>query len=306
MGSLSERDRHRLAQLLQEPLIPPRVPAKPQPIPAKRVESKPAPALLREKTSTPPIVNRHSAAHVRQWVAGVAIFGLCLALAGVVAKLKSRPEPTPIRLQVLDQAGQLRIQWDPNSDLVRRAPSAKLFITDGAERLFVTLDSARLRRGAVSYTRHSARVDLRLALTQPDGRSVEEAATFAGTAPQPAEQPRFASVQPQPVAPPAQPSAPPAASTARAASASKPAVAAAAHRARAKPLEQSGTRLPFTCSPGDVFRKTDAPNGWNTFTCRSKNVWSLAPAQSGEARSDSKHNPSATKLTAKPARPSTM
>jgi len=50
----------------------------------------------------------------------------------------------------------------------------------------------------------------------------------------------------------------------------------AAHRSRSKPLLQSGRKLPFICSAGNVFRKTDAPPGWDTFVCRGKNVWSLA------------------------------
>src|SRR5260370_237909 len=44
--------------------------------------------------------------------------------------------------------------------------------------------------------------------------------------------------------------------------------------ARRKPLVQGGASLPFTCSTGDVFHKTDAPPGWDTFACRGKNVWS--------------------------------
>jgi hypothetical protein len=52
-------------------------------------------------------------------------------------------------------------------------------------------------------------------------------------------------------------------------------VAATGHRARRKPRVSSGKQPPFTCSPRDVFHKTDAAPGWNTFTCRGKNVWSI-------------------------------
>jgi hypothetical protein len=51
--------------------------------------------------------------------------------------------------------------------------------------------------------------------------------------------------------------------------------AATGHRARRKPRVSSGKQPPFTCSPGDVFHKTDAAPGWDTFTCRGKNVWSI-------------------------------
>lgn len=52
-------------------------------------------------------------------------------------------------------------------------------------------------------------------------------------------------------------------------------MAGTGHRARRKPRVSSGKELPFTCSAGDVFHKTDAAPGWNTFTCRGKNVWSI-------------------------------
>jgi hypothetical protein len=81
-------------------------------------------------------------------------------------------------------------------------------------------------------------------------------------------------------------------------------VTRAEHRARKKPLVQSGTDLPFTCSAGDIFRKTNAPAGWDTFACRGKNVWGIATGQIPENSSVSKPNPNATTLTAKPASPS--
>jgi hypothetical protein len=55
-------------------------------------------------------------------------------------------------------------------------------------------------------------------------------------------------------------------------------VAATGNRARRKPRTSSGKEPPFTCAPRDVFYKTDAAPGWNTFTCLSKNVWSVGTA----------------------------
>jgi hypothetical protein len=55
-------------------------------------------------------------------------------------------------------------------------------------------------------------------------------------------------------------------------------VAATGNRARRKPRTSSGKEPPFTCAPRDVFYKTDAAPGWNTFTCLSKNVWSIRTA----------------------------
>jgi hypothetical protein len=168
--------------------------------------------------------------------------------------------------------------------------------------LYVKLDSARLQRGAVSYARRSDRVELRMALAQPDGKSVEEQTTFVGT--HPAEFQLETSARPAPE--PDQPSS----AVQLASVAKRPAIAAAAapatgQRARAKPLQHSGISLPFTCSAGDIFRKTDAPAGWDTFTCRGNNVWSLVPAQTREERPTKTSDPNATMLTAEPAGPST-
>ena len=51
--------------------------------------------------------------------------------------------------------------------------------------------------------------------------------------------------------------------------------AATGPRASGNPHVYSGGEPPFTCSVGDVFHKTDAAPGWDTFTCLDKNVWSV-------------------------------
>jgi hypothetical protein len=76
-------------------------------------------------------------------------------------------------------------------------------------------------------------------------------------------------------------------------------VAATEHRSRRKPLVQSGRALPFTCAAGDIFRKTDAAPGWDTFTCRGRNVWSVSTTQLGEDRGSANGSTPAT-VTAKP------
>jgi hypothetical protein len=53
-------------------------------------------------------------------------------------------------------------------------------------------------------------------------------------------------------------------------------LSATRQRARRKPHVYSGSEPPFNCSAGDVFHKTNATPGWNTFTCHTKNVWSIA------------------------------
>jgi hypothetical protein len=309
--SLSERDRVRLAKLMKEPLLAPRAPAESsQKQSQRRSWSGQSLNRVRHKlsawrnTRSAEPIRRHFAAHWREWCVGAAVMVVCLVVLGGVAKIESRHGEASIQLQALDRQGQLQIRWDPESDLVRRATGAQLFIIDGAQRLYVKLNGARLRRGTVNYPRRSDRVELRLALAEPDGRMVEQLATFVGTRPanrdqsqwvaevKPSPAPSATPVVPAPVAQPVEPLEP------------EPEVAAE-HRARRKPLVQSGASLPFTCSTGDVFHKTDAPPGWDTFSCRGKNVWSLIKNQAREDRPASKPSANATTLTAKPATAST-
>jgi hypothetical protein len=239
--------------------------------------------------------------HRRQWLVGGALSVGCLVVLAVTLMVANRRDAGSIQLQAQDSRGQLHIRWDTDSDLIRRATGAKLYITDGADRIFVNLDGTRLRRGAVTYPRQTDRVEFRLAVTEPDGRLVEQHATFfQSPAPNANETQLEASARP--AAPPVQ--ALPVPAPTEAAQPLKP-VTVTGHRSRTKPLMQSGTSLPFTCAAGDVFRKTDAAPGWDTFTCRGKNVWSISGAQREQERSTGRPSGKTTTLIARPAIAST-
>jgi len=47
-----------------------------------------------------------------------------------------------------------------------------------------------------------------------------------------------------------------------------------------RPLK-TGTSLPATCQPGELFFRTDAPAGSNLYGCTSLNVWSLEAGGAG-------------------------
>ena len=262
LDRLSEQERLRLAQLMKAPLIPPAEP------PRKQVRFQ----WCGWNGISLSAAKRHFAAHWRLWVTGGATALAVFLLLAIAIQLGARPDREALKLQVRETQGQLHIRWDAESDLVRHAVGAKLFITDGTARLFVNLDSGHLRRGLVTYARQTGRVELRMALTEPDGRTIDQNAIFFGP-PLPDENPQEVSASTMPAAPTA-----PAAIDAKA---RVEPVERIEHRSRRKPLVQSGTSLPFTCATGDVFHKTDAPPGWNTFTCQGKNVWSIAPPQAG-------------------------
>lgn len=262
LDSLSEQERLRLAQLIKAPLIPPAEP------PRNRI------SFQWPKWNGTPLAaaKRHFIAHWPLWVTASATALAVFLLLTIAVQLGARPDRETLNLQVRETQGQLHIRWDTQSNFVRRATGAKLFITDGPERLFVSLDGSRLRSGTVSYARQTGRVELRLALTGPNGETIEQKAIFFG-APLPDENQRELSASAATATP-----APPVAVEV------KPPIEPVdriEHRSRRKALEQSGTTLPFTCATGDIFHKTDAPPGWNTFTCQGKNVWSIVPSQAG-------------------------
>jgi hypothetical protein len=66
---------------------------------------------------------------------------------------------------------------------VRAARAGTLEIVDAAARTLVALDRQRLPRGTFSYARQTARVDVRLALDQPNGQDFEEFTGFLGSTP---------------------------------------------------------------------------------------------------------------------------
>ncbi len=279
MDGLSERERNRLAEIIKAPLVPPAHPSR-----NSTTIRWPKWDAIRLATA-----KNHIRTHRRAWTTGAATAIGCLLFLAIAVSLTGRHSVDPLKLQVRESQGQLRILWDAESELVRRATDAQLFITDGTQRLSVKLSNRRLQRGVVSYVRQTGRVELRMALSEPDGKTVERQAIFYG-APVPEEEP------------------PPQLSAAASAAAAPPITAAVnpdkeestiEHRSRRKPLVQSGTSLPFTCATGDVFHKTDAPAGWDTFTCKGRNVWSIAPAQTSEDRAI--QPASATTVITKPA-----
>ena len=92
--------------------------------------------------------------------------------------------PASIGLNVLDADGQLQIRWDRASPAVRNGSHAVLEILDsGAALRAVPLDDAHLESGSFTYAREGARVDVALALDQPNGKHLRESTTFLGSVP---------------------------------------------------------------------------------------------------------------------------
>jgi hypothetical protein len=226
----------------------------------------------------------------RLWGTYAALLLTCIAGVTIALRTGNRSATRSVDLQLRDHDGQLEIRWDPRSDLIRQTAEAKLLILDGAERLIVRLDPGQLERGTAIYARRSGDVEVRISVPKRDGKIVEERAMFhGGPAPDDVRTTlTAASTQQVPPAPqptgmttvPESPVQPRATATIAHPSAAKRLKVAPVERAARTPLVQSGTSLPFTCSTGDIFHKIDAPPGWDTFTCRGKNLWSIVKTAS--------------------------
>src|SRR5712692_8638963 len=128
MGSLSERDRLRMAELIRAPRRELHMPAAPPKKQDRWRWSEQVPARARQKLSawsTAPL-KQHFVANWRQWALGGTVIVLCLVVLGGVVKLEHRHGAASIQLQARDRQGELQIRWDPDSDLLRGATSAKL------------------------------------------------------------------------------------------------------------------------------------------------------------------------------------
>lgn len=135
----------------------------------------------------------------RRAVIAVACLAIGLAAGGIgyltrsswlppiVSKLGlllSKEPDSDFSLSVLDQNGQLNIQWDRNAPAVRNALEATLEITDGSPApRSIRLDSAHLATGSFSYGRESERVDVALTAREPNGRQVREQTSYLGKLP---------------------------------------------------------------------------------------------------------------------------
>jgi proteasome lid subunit RPN8/RPN11 len=119
--------------------------------------------------------------------------GLAAAVAGYqtqglwLPRLKAVIWPAPqlnIGLNAIDRDGQLQIQWDGDSPVVRQARNATLEIDDGSVPCEIQLDAQHLKAGTFTYGRQSERVDIKLAVHLPGGQQAHGAASFLGKLPE--------------------------------------------------------------------------------------------------------------------------
>lgn len=162
-----------------------------EPVPAARAPgTDDAKANVETRAAVPP-PPRHPPARPRSSnrlaVAAAVLAVILVALIGVpsVAPSPGRGGTQAVNLRLLDDRGQLQIEWDRNSSLVRSADQAILEITDAGRIAPVVLDVESIRGGRIVYARQSSDVTVRLTLQQ-SGREIwkELARSFGAPVPQ--------------------------------------------------------------------------------------------------------------------------
>jgi proteasome lid subunit RPN8/RPN11 len=160
--------------------------------------AEPAPEASARQTAELPIPSflAPPAEPKSHWLlATVLAIAICLVAAAVgyqtrdlwLPRLTAAISPAPplsIGLNTSDSDGQLQIQWDGNSPVVRRATNAILEIDDGPVRQEIQLDPRHLQAGTITYGRQGARVDIKLAILLPGGQWARGAASFLGSPPE--------------------------------------------------------------------------------------------------------------------------
>jgi len=170
-----------------------------EPAPGPGGTAEPAPEASAPQTvelPLPSFLAQPAAGRKSRWyVATVLAISSCLAVAAAGYLTRDLwlppltaviwPAPTlSIALNTLDRDGQLQIQWDGNSPVVRRATDAVLAIDDGTVRQEIQLDARHLHAGMIAYDRQGGRVDIKLAIHLPGGQQAHGAASFLGRPPE--------------------------------------------------------------------------------------------------------------------------
>jgi hypothetical protein len=115
-------------------------------------------------------------------IIGVVVAALVVAVAGL-KYLGPQLNAEPLSLAVIEQNGQLQIQWNHASRSILNAAGGTLEIVDGQDKRDIPMGRSELARGSYTYARQSGDVQVRLTVTSSGGQPMVEASRFLGAAP---------------------------------------------------------------------------------------------------------------------------
>lgn len=88
--------------------------------------------------------------------------------------------PESLGLQVIEREGQLLIEWNRNSSLIRDAAQAVVQIRDAGRVENMSLNGTQLASGSMTYARKSGDVEIKLSVPLEDGSTRQESTRFIG------------------------------------------------------------------------------------------------------------------------------
>ena len=128
------------------------------------------------------------------WIAAGGAAAVILAIAGWW--YSSTPAlPPSMGLVLVEQDGQLQVQWDPTSSALVQSLGGELHIADGGEAQVIPLPASALNSGKFLYNRKTGDVEVRMVVSASGGRKVEEASRFLGRPPEPANSAEIDAIQ---------------------------------------------------------------------------------------------------------------
>ena len=117
-------------------------------------------------------------------IIGVVVAALLAAVAGL-KYLGPQLNAEPLSLGMIEQNGQLQIQWNRASRSILNASGGTLEIVDGQDKRNIPMSRSELAQGSLTYARQSGDVQVRLTVTGSGGQPMVEASRFLGAAPAP-------------------------------------------------------------------------------------------------------------------------
>jgi hypothetical protein len=118
----------------------------------------------------------------RHWAwLGIWLFAI-LSIAGLAYWVLSIRTPAPLLLRVMEQDGDLHIEWDRTSSSVRSASTASLEIRDGARTRDIQLSSEQLALGKYLFPVGPSDIAVRLSVDGFLMPRVEESANYVAQA----------------------------------------------------------------------------------------------------------------------------
>jgi len=148
-----------------------------EPSPAAPLPEPPVPAVGAPSWEKP----KSRAGRLGNWATAVAIVAVGILLVIWFATPAGDWSSAPSAgLRVRDVEGQLVLEWNPSSPVVRQATEARLTIQDGPVERNLKLSPAELRSGSLTYLRSGQEVEFRVVFVLDGGRQVPEVTRFVG------------------------------------------------------------------------------------------------------------------------------